>query len=289
MNPLKTIRRSSKMQRQALLWRGEGRPIVLVPTMGFLHKGHASLIELARKKAGDEGRVIVSLFVNPIQFSPNEDFAQYPRDEHNDLALCKKLHVDAVFIPSISEIYPSSRLPFSTYVSEDCLSQSMEGRARPAHFRGVVTIVAILFHIAQPSHSVFGEKDFQQAIIIKKMVGDLRFPLKIIIGKTIREADGLAMSSRNAYLTNEQRAHASILYRCIQIARKEIRAAHPILASALKQRIAHMISETPGAEWDYIEFFNPLSLKAVSQVRPKDRLALAVSFGKTRLIDNGRL
>lgn len=279
------------MNRQVSTWQIEGRSIILIPTMGCLHKGHIHLIKLAKKKAGNDGKVVVSLFVNPHQFAPNEDFDQYPRSESNDLSICQKLNVDVIFLPSVSEIYPSTHgLPFSTYVSENALSLLMEGQSRPDHFRGVTTILIILFHIIKPTHSVFGEKDFQQVAIVKKMISDLHIPVKMIIGKTIREADGLALSSRNSYLTTHQRPFANLLFRCIRVSRKRVReASHPVSALSLKHDLLKMIDETPEAKLDYLEFFDPISLKPISQVSRKDRIGLAITFGKTRLIDNGQM
>ena len=279
------------MQREALNWRLEERPIVIVPTMGFLHAGHAALIERARKIAGKKGRVVVSIFVNPTQFSPDEDFSRYPKSERADLHLCRSLGVDAVFLPSASDIYPKdSEALFSTFVTEGALSTSMEGDSRPIHFRGVTTIVAILFNLTQASHAVFGEKDFQQAAVIRKMVRDLRFPVRIIVKDTVREPDGLAMSSRNAYLSNSQRSNATILWRCIETTRASLRESPAgVSARKMKQKLVRLIDKTPEANLDYIEFFNPKTLAQVTTIQQADRIALAVRFGKTRLIDNGKV
>ena len=279
------------MQRLSLSWRQANQSVVLVPTMGFLHAGHAALIAKGRRLAGNQGHLVVSIFVNPTQFSPSEDFNQYPRSEKADLELCRSLGADAVFMPRAEDIYPTGAdKGFSTYVTEGDLSQAMEGRSRPSHFRGVTTIVNILFNLTQPSHAIFGEKDFQQLAVVRKMVQDLRIPTKIVMGKTVREHDGLALSSRNAYLNGNQRRHATILWSCIQTAKNRIsQASKPILASTLRRELTKMVAATPEAQLDYIEFFNPANLKPSPRVKPGDRIALAVRFGRTRLIDNSRI
>src|SRR5450759_4341084 len=212
------------MQQLAKRWRRAGKRIGLVPTMGYLHAGHLSLVKRARQAAGKNGVVVVSIYVNPTQFGPKEDFSKYPRDLRRDLKLCREAGVDVVFTPSDKEMYPGGtgsrrcesadgprfdKRGYSTYVVEEKLSQSMEGASRPAHFRGVTTIVAKLFNIVLPYVAVFGAKDWQQAAIIKHMVADLNFPVKIIVAPTLRETDGLAMSSRNKYLDFGQRAQAT--------------------------------------------------------------------------------
>ncbi len=278
------------MQSQALSWRADRRKIALVPTMGALHAGHASLITRARKEVGTDGRVVVSLFVNPAQFAPAEDFAAYPRSEKTDRSLCRHTGADALFLPrTVQEIYPGGAVPYSTFVAEEQLSRFMEGQSRPGHFRGVATIVSILLNIVQPTHAIFGEKDFQQTAVVKKLICDLKFPVQLVISPTVREKDGLALSSRNAALSQRQRPVANILWRCIAAARQIVRQTDSIPAAALKCRLAHMIDETPEAELDYIEIFHPKTLTPLPQARRNNRIALAVRFGKTRLIDNGKL
>ena len=286
---MKRLTRAKTMQRQALTWRLEKRRVVIVPTMGFLHAGHAALIKRARRIAGKNGRVVVSIFVNPTQFAPNEDLERYPRSENADFQLCRTLGVDAVFLPPAQDIYPKEcEAPFSTFVTEESLSTSMEGRSRPIHFRGVATIVVILFNLTQASHAVFGEKDFQQAAIIIKMAKDLKFPTRIIVAPTVREADGLAKSSRNAYLSLAQRENATILWRCIEATRTSVNEAETgVSAKRMRQKLERLINRTPEANLDYIEFFNPKTLAPVSKIQHSDRIALAIRFGKTRLIDNG--
>lgn len=273
------------MQRQARLWQARRVPIAFVPTMGSLHEGHLSLVARARREVGRAGKVAVSIYVNPTQFAPHEDLAAYPRDFSRDKKLCAQAGVDVLFAPSDREIYPTG---FSTYVTEERLSRSMEGASRPTHFRGVATVVAKLFHIIQPSVAVFGAKDFQQATVVRKMIQDLNFPIKIIVAPTVREPDGLALSSRNKYLTSEQRLQATILRRAIQRAR-EVVARRSVPAVSLRAELQALIATQSQSRVDYIEFFDPQSLAPVQRVRRGTQIALAVFIGKTRLIDNASL
>ena len=279
----------ASMRRLAAQWRRRGSKIGLVPTMGYLHEGHLSLVGRARHIVGAGGKVVVSIYVNPIQFGPKEDLSRYPRGLRRDLRMCHSNGVDAVFVPGDAEMYPGkTRGCYSTYVSEERLSRSMEGASRPTHFRGVSTVVAKLFNIVQPDVAVFGQKDFQQAAIIKRMVADLNFPVRIIVAPTVREADGLALSSRNKYLHAAQRAQAVILHRAIQRAQKAVRMK-AVSADRLKADMKRFIGSAPFARLDYVEFFDPETLEPVKQVKRGAHMALAVFFGKTRLIDNGRL
>jgi len=226
------------MQKLAQRWQRTGTRIGFVPTMGYLHAGHLSLVKRARQAVGKSGVVAASIYVNPTQFGPREDFSKYPRDLKRDLKLCREAGVDVVFTPEDPEMYPAvdcgdmspllkrrhvgALQSFSTYVVEETLSQTMEGAARPMHFRGVTTVVAKLFNLVLPDVAVFGQKDFQQAVIIKRMVADLNFPVKIIVAPTLREADGLAMSSRNKYLVGDLRSQATVLWCAIQMARATV-------------------------------------------------------------------
>jgi pantoate--beta-alanine ligase len=274
------------MQRLAQKWQRAGQRIGLVPTMGYLHDGHLSLVREARQRVGQTGKVVVSIYVNPTQFAPTEDLAKYPRDLKRDLALCRAEGADVIFTPTDAEMYPGKAAgQYSTYVVEETLSRVMEGASRPVHFRGVTTVVAKLFNIVLPAVAVFGQKDFQQAAIIQRMVVDLNFPLKIIVAPTGREADGLAMSSRNKYLDPEQRAQAVILFHALQAARAAVRKKS-ISARRLKSDLKEFITAAPLARLDYVEFFNPQTLEPVAQVKSGTHMALAVFFGKTRLIDN---
>jgi pantoate--beta-alanine ligase len=288
---VRTIRSVRSMQRLALRWRQQGRRVGFVPTMGYLHEGHLSLVRRARQEVGPKGVVVVSIYVNPTQFGPREDFARYPRDLARDCALCRTAGVDVVFAPTDAQMYPQPPgAEYSTYVIEERLSATMEGAARPGHFRGVTTVVAKLFNVVLPEVAVFGAKDFQQARIIQRMVRDLNFPVRIVVAPTVREADGLAMSSRNTYLSRSERAQATVLWQAIQRARQTVRQARRSVAAAvLQQQLRRFIQRQPDARVDYIAFIDPRTLEPVRLVRPGTHMALAVWIGQTRLIDNGRL
>jgi pantoate--beta-alanine ligase len=277
------------MQRIAQRWRREGARIGFVPTMGCLHAGHISLVERARHLAGPRGRVVVSIYVNPTQFGPAEDFSKYPRDLKRDLQLCGAAGADVAFTPDDNEMYPGQLDGrYSTYVIEENLAQHMEGASRPTHFRGVTTIVAKLFNCVLPDWAVFGAKDWQQAAVIRRMTANLNFPVRIVTAPTLREPDGLAMSSRNRYLDAEQRKQATILFRALRAARTAVRQG-PIPAAKLTRQLSKLISSAPAAHLDYIAFFDGEMLTPAKTVRRGSHMALAVFLGKTRLIDNGRL
>ena len=277
------------MQRLAKKWQRAGIHIGFVPTMGYLHDGHLSLVQEARRRVGKDGKVVVSIYVNPTQFAPTEDLTKYPRDLQRDLKMCRAEGVDVVFTPGDAEMYPGkSENRYSTYVVEENLAQVMEGASRPAHFRGVTTIVAKLFNLVPPDVAVFGQKDYQQAAIIQRMVADLNFPVKIVVAPTHREPDGVAMSSRNKYLDTDQRAQAVILFHALQAAKAAV-TKKTIPAARLKKDLQGFITLVPLARLDYVEFFDPETLQPVKQVRRGVHMALAVFFGKTRLIDNARL
>lgn len=276
------------MQRQSQAWRRAGWRVGLVPTMGYLHNGHLSLVKRARRLVGPRGKVVVSIYVNPTQFAPTEDFSKYPRALERDAALCKDAGVDVIFAPTDAEMYPQAG--FSTFVLEESLSRGLEGVSRPTHFRGVTTVVAKLFNIALPDVAVFGAKDFQQAAIIKRMTRDLNFPLKIVVAPTVREADGLAMSSRNKYLEGDLRRQAVVLKHSLDKAKAQVKAAKaPLPAARLKAELKRFIEREPEARVDYVEFFEPDTLVPVSKVTRGTHMALAVFVGKTRLIDNASL
>lgn len=279
------------MQRLARAWVESRVKIGFVPTMGYLHAGHMSLVECARKRVGLAGKVVVSIFVNPTQFGPAEDFSRYPRDLDRDFRLCRAAGVDVVFAPGAEEMYPEGGAgPYSTYVVEEDLSRGMEGASRPTHFRGVTTVVAKLFNIVQPRVAVFGAKDFQQAAVVKRMVRDLNFPLEIVVAPTHREADGLAMSSRNKYLLGDVRGQAVVLWHSILKVQAAVRSApKPLPAGRLKSEIKRFIEQSPAARLDYVEFFDPETLVPAPKVSRGVQMALAVFMGKTRLIDNARL
>jgi len=268
--------------------------------MGCLHEGHLSLVREARRRVGRAGLVVVSIYVNPTQFGPNEDLSRYPRDLAHDLKRCREAGADVVFTPSDAEMYPGkdvtanepvsddARTAFSTYIVEERLSQCMEGAVRPNHFRGVTTVVAKLFHLVLPEMAVFGAKDWQQAAIVKRMTRDLNFPVKIIVVPTVRAPNGLALSSRNQYLDPAQRTQAVILHRVIQRARAAVRRKS-LPAARLKAELTKFITAAPLARLDYVEVFDPETLKPVSTAKRGTQLALAAFFGTTRLLDNGRL
>jgi pantoate--beta-alanine ligase len=288
---MRIVKSVAAMQRLASKWRRAGARVGLVPTMGYLHAGHLSLARRARQSVGGAGQVVVSIFVNPTQFSPTEDFSRYPRDLARDAAMCRAEGVDVIFAPSEADMYPRGEgRDFSTFVVEENLARSMEGSSRPTHFRGVTTVVAKLFNLVQPEVAIFGAKDWQQAAIIKRMVRDLNFPLKIIVAPILREPDGLAMSSRNKYLASDLREQALVLSRAIQMAREELaRSGTPIAAARLKQKLQRLIERQPAARVDYVEFFEPDTLASVKQVQHGTHMALAVFIGATRLIDNAGL
>ncbi len=277
------------MQKLARQQNRKGSKIGFVPTMGYLHAGHVSLVHEARKRVGKNGFVVVSIYVNPTQFGPNEDLSRYPRDLKRDLTMCRAAGVNVVFTPSDPEMYPGKQENrHCTYVSEECLSRGMEGSSRPTHFRGVTTVVAKLFNLVLPDVAVFGQKDFQQAAVIRRMVRDLNFPIRIVVAPTHREPDGLAMSSRNKYLNPEERAQAVILFHALQAASAGVRKK-AVPASQMLKDLSAFITVAPLARLDYIEFFDPETLTPVDKVKPGTQMALAVFFGKTRLIDNARL
>jgi pantoate--beta-alanine ligase len=255
---------------------------VLVPTMGALHKAHGELIRVARDAAGKEGEVAVSIFVNPLQFEPGSDYERYPRPEKTDEDFCRNAGVDLLFRPSADQVYENDR---STFVEETSLSTTLEGKSRPGHFRGVCTVVTKLFNILAPDAAVFGEKDFQQLAIIRRMVRDLNFNIDIIAVPTVREESGLACSSRNQYLDPEERRQATVLHKALLAAKdagKE--SANDIVAIARR-----VINEADLSRIDYVEVVDAETLKPVNVVRANSVLLLAVFFGKTRLIDNMRL
>ena len=279
------------MQELARRWQRAGVRVGLVPTMGYLHAGHLSLVECARQMVGPGGKVVVSIYVNPAQFGPQEDLSSYPRNFARDAWLCREARVDVIFAPDDTQMYPRGDAgDFSTFVVEEGLSRGMEGKSRPTHFRGVTTVVAKLFNIVQPGLAVFGSKDYQQVAVVKRMVRDLNFPLKIVVAPTLREVDGLAMSSRNKYLAGELRGQALVLRRSLEKARAEARkSTRPVPAARLKKELKRFIERVPAARLDYVEFFDPDTLVPVPSVTRGTQMALAVFIGKTRLIDNTRL
>ena len=284
---MKIIRTIRAVRREAQAARALGRIIALVPTMGCLHEGHLSLIRRARNLAGPKGKVVVSILVNKTQFGPSEDFGNYPRTLKRDTALCRDLDVDIVFAPSDEAIYAAGH---STFVFESRLAKRMEGVSRPTHFRGVTTVMAKLFNLVQPNAAVFGAKDWQQAAVIRQMTYDLNFPVRIVVAPTVRERDGLAMSSRNNRLTPAEREQATVLCEVIRAARAAVKnATTPLPAGVLRRKLARLVDKQRLAKLDYIEFFEPTTLEPAKRVGRGTHMALAVFFGGTRLIDNSRL
>jgi pantoate--beta-alanine ligase len=265
-----------QVSRQA---RAAGRVVGLVPTMGALHEGHLSLVRAAQTECSP---VVVSLFVNPKQFGPDEDLDRYPRRLDSDRAKLERHGVDSLFAPSMGEIYPPG---FATYVVVDGLGERLEGRSRPGHFRGVTTVVLKLFEIVQPARAYFGRKDAQQASIIRRMASDLNLDTQIIICPIVREADGLALSSRNAYLRGEERAAATALYRALVAARERIESGQR-LAAPLLEEMRRALSSEPRVAVDYAELVDADTFESVSSVRGTCLVALAAFVGSTRLIDN---
>ena len=265
-------------------WRqGAPAPVIFVPTMGALHEGHLQLMRDARALAGAEGRVNVSIFVNPLQFGPKEDFSKYPRELEADAALCRSVGVDAIFAPSAEEMYPADR---SVIVLETKLSKVLCGASRPGHFDGVCTVVLKLFHLVQPHTAVFGRKDYQQLAIIRRMVRDLDVPVEIVGSETVREPDGLAMSSRNRYLSELERSQAPVIRRALLLA-GERHAQGEVHAAALCEAfLTALRTQAPLSRVDYIECVDASSLEPLAEVKAGALLACAVFFGKTRLIDN---
>jgi len=255
---------------------------VLVPTLGALHRAHGELIRIAREHAGQKGEVAVSIFVNPLQFEPGSDYERYPRPEKQDENFCRNAGVDLLFRPTPAEMYADAR---SVFVEETTLSGRLEGKSRPGHFRGVCTVVAKLFNILTPDAGVFGEKDFQQLAIIRRMVRDLNFKIDIVAVPTIREGDGLAFSSRNEYLNLEERKQAPVLRSALLAAAEKAKAGEKS-AKLIVGLARNVINEASLARIDYIHLVDAENLQPVEIVRPKSVLALAVFFGRTRLIDN---
>jgi pantoate--beta-alanine ligase len=260
-------------------WRREGKVIAFVPTMGYFHAGHLSLMREGRRR-GDV--LVVSLFVNPIQFGPKEDLNQYPRNLERDKALAQKEGVDVLFVPKQEEMYPSG---FQTFVEVTELTQHLCGLSRPGHFRGVTTVVTKLFNIVKPHIAIFGLKDYQQYLVIKRMVKDLNFDIEIIGCPIVREADGLAMSSRNEYLLPEQRKAALSLSKGLKLAQELVNAGERN-AQIIINRVSNFIKQFPYTQIDYVKICDPETLEDLIEIKERALLALAVKVGRARLIDN---
>lgn len=268
-----------EVREQVRAWRKEGLSVGLVPTMGYLHEGHASLI---KKAVEDNDRVVTSIFVNPTQFAPTEDLEAYPRDMEKDSKLCETLGVDLIFHPEPEEMYAPD---FCTWVDMDVLSKTLCGKSRPIHFRGVCTVVSKLFHIVTPDRAYFGQKDAQQLAIIRRMVRDLNMDIEIVGCPIVREEDGLAKSSRNTYLNEEERKAALILSQSIFLGQKMVQEGETDTAK-IKAAMVEKIQSEPLARIDYVEIVDGLSMQPVDTVQSPTLAAIAVYIGKTRLIDN---
>ncbi len=277
---MKVINKINDIRKYVDSLRKRGKTIGLVPTLGALHEGHLSLVRRARE---DNDAVVVSIFVNPIQFGPAEDLKKYPRPFRQDRKLCEKEGVDIIFHPSVSRMYPGKD---STGVNVEGLTDKLCGRSRPGHFRGVCTVVSKLFNIVKPHAAYFGQKDYQQFLVIRKMTDDLNFHVKLRLCPIVREKDGLALSSRNKRLSIKERQEALCLNRALKEARRLIKVGKVSGAGLIISRMKRMINSQPGARIDYINICNPETLEDVKIIKGKALAALAVFIGKTRLIDN---
>lgn len=279
---MKFVTDISKMRKLSLAAKAEGRTVGFVPTMGYLHEGHLSLIRAAR---AETDLVVVSIFVNPTQFAPGEDFERYPRALERDKRTAKQAGTDIVFHPSPSEMYPRG---FSTYVEETALSKHLCGLSRPTHFRGVTTVVLKLFNIVQPDVAYFGQKDAQQALIIGRMVRDLNVPIAIRVLPIVREADGLALSSRNEYLSPEEREEAMVLHTALMEAKKRVTMGE-MEASRIKEAMCRVLQASRRTKIDYVSIVDRDSLEEIEELQGNVLIAVAVFIGETRLIDNTEL
>jgi pantoate--beta-alanine ligase len=270
---------SVEQMRGARILMHQDHRVGLVPTMGALHEGHLSLVRAARAKCES---VVVSIFVNPLQFGPNEDLAKYPRSFERDCELLEREKVDILFAPPVDDMYPKNAV---TYVTIEGMSEKLCGRSRPGHFRGVTTVVAKLFHVVEPEVAFFGQKDAAQCAIIRRMVRDLNFPVEIVVGPIVREPDGLAMSSRNTYLSPEERKLSLVLYRALTEVKRRFDQGERD-AARLVEAGKQVLAREPGVRPDYLEIVDPDTLDPISEVRSETLVAVAAFVGGTRLIDN---
>lgn len=279
---MRTVRTQGNLRQAVNAWRRDGETIAFVPTMGALHEGHLSLVRIARERAG---RVVASVFVNPTQFGPNEDFSRYPRQPEKDAALLESAGCDLLFLPDVETIYPPGN---ATFVEPAGAALGLEGACRPGHFRGVATVVCALFNLVRADVAVFGEKDAQQLAVIRQMVRDLHLPVEIVPGPTVRETDGLAMSSRNAYLSPDERRASTVLYRSLQAAEEAI-AAGERSGDEIRRLLLSVLNSEPLARVEYAEVVDAETFQPVGTLNGRLVLPLAVRIGGTRLIDNFRL
>jgi pantoate--beta-alanine ligase len=276
---MRVIRDITEMQTASRSARTQGKRVAFVPTMGALHEGHLALVRRARQEAEF---VVVSIFVNPLQFGPTEDFGKYPRTLEADCARLESVGADLVFAPTTEQMYPAGA---TTVVLVEGLSERLDGRSRPTHFRGVSTVVAKLFNIVGPDVAIFGQKDAAQVAVLRRMVRDLNMPLKLVVAPIVREPDGLAMSSRNAYLSPDERRQALVLHRALTQA-EQLAAAGERSAARLRSAVLEVIASEPAARLDYCELVDADTLEPVETISRGVLLALAAHFGQTRLIDN---
>jgi len=273
MKVIETVAEMKRIRRQL------AEPVGLVPTMGYLHEGHLTLVRNAK---AENASLVVSIFVNPTQFGPKEDFAKYPRDPQRDLAMLKQEGTDIVFMPTVEEIYPPK---FTSWVVVEKVTERLEGAVRPGHFKGVATVVAKLFNIVEPAKAYFGQKDAQQVVVIKRMVADLNMNLEVVVVPTVREPDGLAMSSRNVYLNPQERQGAAVLYKSLKLA-EQLWSKGERNAERIRQEMTTLIKKEPLAVIAYISIADAETLEELDTVKPPAVVSMVVKFGKTRLLDN---
>ncbi|HGE72064.1 TPA: pantoate--beta-alanine ligase [Candidatus Poribacteria bacterium] len=276
---MKIITSPKEMQAYVKRARTDGKTVGLVPTMGAFHEGHLSLMRRAR---AENDIVVTSIFVNPTQFGPKEDYNAYPRDLENDSKMAEKIGVDVIFAPSVKDMYPQG---YATFVNVERITEKMCGASRPGHFRGVATVVTKLFNIIPAHKAYFGQKDAQQCVVIKRMSEDLNFDIDIVILPTVRENDGLAMSSRNKYLSDEERRSALVLFKSLSMAKELIRSGE-LNSEKIRQKMLDIINAEPLARVDYISIVDAETLEDLNEIKDNTLIALAVFIGKTRLIDN---
>jgi pantoate--beta-alanine ligase len=276
---MQIIHTITEMQNLAKTWRAEGKRIGLVPTMGALHEGHLTLLDVIRPHCD---MLVTSIFVNPTQFGPNEDFEKYPRDLQSDATKLSSRGCDIIFAPDTKQMYPEG---YRTFINVEGLNQKLCGAFRPGHFRGVATIVAKLFHITQCHVAVFGQKDYQQALILKKMVTDLNLDVEMVIAPTVRESDGLAMSSRNAYLSTEERKQANVLFQALELANRMVQGGETN-CRVIREAMISLITKRKDARIDYVSLVDPDTLEDIPEIQRPVLAALAIHIGSTRLIDN---
>ncbi len=255
------------------------QPVGIVPTMGYLHEGHLTLVRNAK---AENASAVATIFVNPTQFGPKEDFAKYPRNPQRDLAMLEKEGTDVVFMPTVEEMYPPK---CNTWVVVEKVTERLEGAARPGHFRGVATVVAKLFNIVEPTKAYFGQKDAQQVVVIKKMVADLNMNVEVVVVPTVREPDGLAMSSRNVYLNPQERQGATVLYKSLQMA-QQLQAKGERNSEQIRQQMTSLIKKEPLANIEYISIADADTLEELDTIKVPAVISMVVRFGKTRLLDN---